>query len=439
MMNPVHTVVDTIAAAPAAVAAITMPVNRDVIAGTALPVGRVNCKQCSTGKYSTNRGVACVIRLLLIATILTLTQSQVETKKEAKAQVQEEEVEEAPAKKAQEEEVEEAPAKKAQPVLDAIMSPCKAGTYLPVGSVNCEQCPYGKYSLDGAVECDVCPAGKYNDVEASPVCTDCPEGKSNFYDGSTKCYVSCGFAGTYIPVPLQLEYEGKDSSCASSYASRIWTLKTKRNEMFTNAGNPNPKLEVKVKEVSGEELQSHGNFPPWRDVESIKCCLCSPGQYSVIPGLPECRLCPMGKYNSEYGASVCAESCSPGKYSREVGAAASEDVCITCPAGTYSALPGSIDCTLCPSGASSNAGASMCAFAGINTAAGEQTTNGNMHLWLQYISITIVVLCLLYYCCIRKWRNEQGRNVEYEEVQLAPTQNEPSDNPLIHRTRAPKQ
>ena len=86
----------------------------------------------------------------------------------------------------------------------------------------------------------------------------------------------------------------------------------------------------------------------------------------------------------------------------------------------------------------------MCAFADIKTSAPqsqpifpksapEQDTNMNMSLWLWVL--IFIVLCLLYYH-IRNWRNQPERNAEYEVVELALTQNEPSDNPLIHSTTA---
>ena len=69
----------------------------------------------------------------------------------------------------------------------------------------------------------------------------------------------------------------------------------------------------------------------------------------------------------------------------------------------------------------------------ISATAEEQDTNGNMHLWL--LVLIIVGSSFLYYQ-IRKWRNQPQRNDEYEVVEIALTQNEPSDNPLIHRTTA---
>jgi len=152
-----------------------------------------------------------------------------------------------------------------------------------------------------------------------------------------------------------------------------------------------------------------------------------------------CTECGKGKYyaSDEEGSSVCI-NCIAGKYSRELGAFL-EDTCTNCPAGSFSLLAGSIDCTLCPPGASSNAGATMCtydAFATSRTPASKsqpiftsplsapkQNKNTNMSLWLWVL--ILIVLCLLCYQ-IWNWRNQQQRKVEYELVESTST----TDNQL---------
>jgi hypothetical protein len=388
-----------------------------------------------------------------------------------------------------------------------ILSPCKGGTHLPAGSVNCERCPSGKYSLDGAVDCDLCPPGKYNGVYANSVCTDCPTGKYSAQTASTAC-TSCA-AGKYnevlgasncvdcsqssnsssgaskcdeCPVNQQRDSSGSCVPCprasSSSGVHLTWRamgvgncntcsrgkfsysdVRINNYNRYSSCGSCQVGYNSEAGSVGSSSCYPcpRGTYQYTTSVSTLSAGNCKPcpvGTYNRLLGVYSstgmdttiCNKCETGKYASEEGSSVCTD-CSAGKYSRELGAFL-EDTCTNCPAGTFTVLPGSADCTVCPSGANSNAGATICTYAAIvisptrapqsqpifasPISTEEHDTNMNMSPWLWVL--IFIVFCLLYYCCIRKWRNQQEGNAEYDVVELASTHNETSDNPLFHRT-----
>jgi hypothetical protein len=79
------------------------------------------------------------------------------------------------------------------------------------------------------------------------------------------------------------------------------------------------------------------------------CFECGPGSYSSSPNATFCRLCPLGKFMPDRGATACIE-CKEGWYS-----AANRQSCIGCPVGKYNMIDGAIQqCTDCPLGKFSN-------------------------------------------------------------------------------------
>ncbi len=397
-------------------------------------------------------------------------------------------------------------------------NPCKAGMYLPQGQITCERCPSGKYSSDASIDCNLCPAGKYSGVYASSVCTDCPTGKYNAQKASTEC-TSCA-AGKYNNVlgATNCADCSQSSYSSSSGASKCDECPVNEQRDVSGVCKPCSSGYYRAMGVAMCNTCSRGRYCP-SDIASQNChkgsqtsCLYCPGGYNseagsgkgtscypcprgtyqivlstsnVINNLSSgictpcpvgtynsllgayrlstgmdstiCNKCEQGKYASEEGSSICTD-CSAGKYSRQLGAF-SEDTCTNCPERTFSVLPGSMDCSVCPSGANSNAGATMCtygAFVASPTSAPQSqptigtpllatkqdtvVTNGG-ESWLQGLLIITIVLCLLYYL-IRHWRKQQEANDDnYEQVDLeiskhaAGAENEHSDNPLISDTR----
>ena len=83
------------------------------------------------------------------------------------------------------------------------------------------------------------------------------------------------------------------------------------------------------------------------------CEKCPAGTYSDTLTASECTACPIG-FSSSAGASCCTP-CAKGTYSSTAGSA-----CTSCPAGTYAGATGSSKCKKCTKGSSSSAGASSC-------------------------------------------------------------------------------
>jgi Tyrosine-protein kinase ephrin type A/B receptor-like len=83
------------------------------------------------------------------------------------------------------------------------------------------------------------------------------------------------------------------------------------------------------------------------------CEKCLAGTYSDTLTASECTPCPIGQ-SSSAGASCCTP-CAKGTYSPTAGS-----TCTSCPAGTYAGATGSSKCKKCTKGSSSSAGASSC-------------------------------------------------------------------------------
>jgi hypothetical protein len=90
---------------------------------------------------------------------------------------------------------------------------------------------------------------------------------------------------------------------------------------------------------------------------SISCIECAAGKFSE-PGAKDCTDCEPGKYTMQGKATACLK-CHPGLYLDSSGQSGT-DACIQCPAGTFAAKAGDIECTICSAGKASEPKSSRC-------------------------------------------------------------------------------
>ena len=73
------------------------------------------------------------------------------------------------------------------------------------------------------------------------------------------------------------------------------------------------------------------------------CSTCPKGSYCPSAEMPEHMICPLGEYTDSTGSTSCT-SCPAGHQCKDVSASPT-----TCPDGSYSG-GGTSECTLCPAG-----------------------------------------------------------------------------------------
>ncbi len=91
--------------------------------------------------------------------------------------------------------------------------------------------------------------------------------------------------------------------------------------------------------------------------DAAACSRCPPGTNSSVPGAVACAPCAAGSYAESQGQLYC-DLCQAGYFGSK-SRASSKDVCVMCPAGTYS-KNGSMICTRCAPGTSSKEGSREC-------------------------------------------------------------------------------
>ena len=254
-------------------------------------------------------------------------------------------------------------------------STCATGTFSTGGAKVCTTCPTGYTSAAGATAQNKCyitvEPGKYIATAKTNTKTNCPAGTAseqhNVYYGSTSSCGKCQI-GTYSP-----EGSGKCLACPSGYTSYEGATAENKCYISVEAGKyiGTAKSATKSTCAAGTSKAAHQVYYG----STSSCGTCTAGTYSLA-GAGTCTSCPSG-YTSDKGATAenkCYINVEAGKYigtaktaTKSTCAAGtskaahqvyygSTSSCATCTAGTYS-LAGAGTCTSCPSGYTSDQGA----------------------------------------------------------------------------------
>jgi hypothetical protein len=295
------------------------------------------------------------------------------------------------------------------------------GGFFWTGSV-CESCATGSYKAGDNLltSCTLCVAGKYSTIVAAvdeSVCENCPV-QSESVAGSSSlndCLCARGSTGndggpcTFCAAGTFKDTLGSElctdckvlSNTQSSVRRRLLavaTLKPHTDSVYysTVIGSisstdciPCPSSSrILADGVSGSSLAECECFEGYTLVNST-CVQCAPGTFKAAPGSAACISCEIGKFNTLYRSwqdSDCS-SCPNNSTTLAPGATVLSDCvcnvgfygidalnCLACPAGSYSATPGSSECTLCPVGSyESNNVCVLCGF-GFNTSVAGATS-----------------------------------------------------------------
>ncbi|GMH57924.1 hypothetical protein TrST_g5907 [Triparma strigata] len=227
--------------------------------------------------------------------------------------------------------------------------PCSPGYYSKEIKTQCLPCSSGKVAVnEGSSTCQDCVAGKYaSGMEAANKCNDCDPGKASSSGQAEACpdcpqnhFSAESRARACSPCPSGMNAVPGSSSCS------------------TCAGVITPSKCIEC--VAGE----------FASVSSCEPCFA--GTYSPGGASNSCTPCQAGKYSSDTSGAECTTlctectSCPAGKFSTPGSSS-----CLSCSAGTYSAVNTPDGCTNCPAGFYSEAEASICSPCESGTYAGE--------------------------------------------------------------------
>ena len=262
-------------------------------------------------------------------------------------------------------------------------STCSAGTYSTSGAGSCTTCPSGYTSASGATAQNKCyisvAAGKYLGTANSTSVSNCAAGKYKAAHtvnyGSTSSCSTCD-GGTYSGAGAS-----SCTNCPSGYTSAAGS--TAQNKCYISVGGG------KYIASAGSSTQSTCTAGTSKAAHTVyygstsSCSTCSAGTYSGS-GASSCTNCPSG-YTSASGATAqnkCYISVSNGKYIASAGTSTqsscaagsyktahtvnygSTSSCTKCGSGTYNTGTGNTSCTTCPAGkynsGSGNTGCTTC-------------------------------------------------------------------------------
>ncbi|KAH8045315.1 calcium ion binding protein [Aureococcus anophagefferens] len=242
---------------------------------------------------------------------------------------------------------------------------CPTGTYAPSNgpTTSCTVCEVGTYAVAaGSCACTLCEPGTYAPATETVLCTECEAGRYQSAFGATTCYDAEGF---FCPrrrrrhgVPAG-KYSGANAeeciSCPDGY--------------YSDADCDGDDADACSGGITSCEPCAAGTYP---STSNAYCISCDAGTYS--PGGQEtCTECPAGAYCGTGSSSYTI--CEAGNASSASGS------CAACAEGTFlwdETLLDELlhdnanDCSSCPEGTYSGAGASSCAACDAGTfAAGE--------------------------------------------------------------------
>ena len=223
---------------------------------------------------------------------------------------------------------------------------CPLHSYCPAGSANISPCPQGYYCPAGVGAGVICPAGYYCPTNTTTP-LDCP---ATYYCGAgsfapTQCWV-----GTYCPANSIAAY-----NCPAGYIGI-------EASGFAHLSSQDTACEAC-------EAGKYGSDP-----NRLTCTPGEPGwiyygatttRYPVNVTSDNGEPCPAGYWcpaNSSAGIPCAAGTYQPDK------SATSVDACVSCPANSYSTVPGSAACSSCSASSGAAAGATECTCTGNNRA-----------------------------------------------------------------------
>ena len=252
---------------------------------------------------------------------------------------------------------------------------CAAGTYSTEGTAICSVCPTGYTSDEGATAQNKCyinvAAGKYLGTANGTATTNCPAGTSKAAHkvnyGNTSSCTTCAI-GTYSGAGA-----GSCSNCPTGYTSAAGA--TAQNKCYISLSDGQylgtANSAVKNTCAAGTAKKAHTVYYG----STSKCDTCTAGTYSGA-GAATCTDCP-GSYTSAAGATAQSKCYLPVAAGSYLGTKNSSTT-TTCPAGTASlahnvyygntsscgkcavgtySTAGTAICSVCPSGYTSDEGA----------------------------------------------------------------------------------
>jgi hypothetical protein len=177
---------------------------------------------------------------------------------------------------------------------------------------NCEECSPGRFCVFQTDKCEVCPTGKYtfaNDTRFCHVCqnmTDCPPIKycqaGKYFDYNTGLCNDCA-----IGLFRKTQSENRCISCPPGK----YNIRVAQQECI---GSPCPV----------------GSVAP---VNSPRCSLCLPGQYSNKIWAKTCKVCPKGYFSTQYGSSRCIQALcntSEAPFLSHINNTSTQPTCLSC-------------------------------------------------------------------------------------------------------------
>lgn len=216
---------------------------------------------------------------------------------------------------------------------------CSAGTIsMGNGWTRCNNCGDGHVAPPGSSRCSYCERGTYLPKGTfATECLLCPAGKFQPYLGKTEC-----------------------SLCSGNKVGIGAAVRPQCTE--TCPGGKKPKADR-----TGCIDCQPGKYSL---AGSITCTDCPAGTYSSGSGANYCTNCGAGKYGDQTGLSACKD-CPPNKFNPYSRASA----CTDCPAGK-TPNASKTDCNFCPTGQSANPGGG-CFDCGVGRKSDRQPRNIN--------------------------------------------------------------
>jgi hypothetical protein len=211
---------------------------------------------------------------------------------------------------------------------------CPAGTHklLCGKSLGCDDCLSGFFSGLGSAKCSPCLPGSYGPMKGLSECIECAAGTYSSHSNQTQC-TDCE-SGTFYPFK-----GGNSSSFCTSCSPGSYSGPGQPRCDYCPAGTYNPGFRSKSA-LACMDCKA-GTFS---SVGASKCTECLPGHYSHDQA-EACIMCEAGTFNPNYNQSSCAD-CPPG-YCSTAGASVR---CDACPAGVYCPDNKTIAGIPCPKG-----------------------------------------------------------------------------------------
>ena len=257
---------------------------------------------------------------------------------------------------------------------------CTPGTFAPdKGLTACTACDRGKYARDpGTPMCFSCMSGTYANATAASTCARCLPGESANGTGLTAC-AACA--------PGRFQYLGGASACFACPPGHVQPFPGATHcdacapGLFQANGSG---IACAACPAGGyaAEAGATGCVPcapgaiqngtgqtacvacPMGAVQNrtgqTECEPCASGGFQARTGAIACLPCGRGEFQPDTGASACLR-CRPGSFHAGLGLR-SQDDCLNCTAGFYSAAAGATRCAACGPGLFAPEGAlSACA------------------------------------------------------------------------------